>query len=256
MLPQLEVIARKAGDAIMEVFREAHGADGVESQQKTDGSPVTEADRRAHAVISKALAESWPDIPIFSEEGKNIPFVERSQWKRYWLVDPLDGTKEFIRGLDEFTVNIALIEGGRPVLGVVYAPAKDVFYSGSLESGAVIVEPGQPPRAIKVLPPDPPEGLIVVVSRSHPSDELEDYLRDLPVAERIPSGSSLKLCAIAEGRAHLYPRLGPTSEWDIAAGQAVVEAAGGEVVDLDGRPLAYNKENILNPDFVARGRAG
>lgn len=255
VIPELETIARQAGEAIMDVYRLAHPADGVESEAKTDGSPVTEADRRAHAIIAAALADRWPETPILSEEGKDIPYDERSGWERFWLVDPLDGTKEFIRGLDEFTVNIALIERGRPILGVVYAPAKDVMYSASLESGATVQEGEASPRPIHVLPPDAGEGLVVVVSRSHASPELEDYLSGLQVRERIPSGSSLKLCAVAEGHAHLYPRLGPTSEWDIGAGQAVVEAAGGEVVTLDGRPLLYNKQSILNPSFVARAKA-
>ncbi|MBN1320000.1 MAG: 3'(2'),5'-bisphosphate nucleotidase CysQ [Thermoleophilia bacterium] len=256
MLEDTQTIVRRAGDAIMEVYRSAREAGGVRAESKADGSPLTVADRRAHDIIVQALAERWPDIPVLSEEGKEIPHTVRASWRRLWLVDPLDGTKEFVRGLDEFTVNIALIEDGRPVLGVVCVPAKDLVYAGSRASGATVRAGDGPPRAIHVRPAEPGEGLVVMTSRSHPSEKLGAYLRALNVVELVPAGSSLKLCAVAEGRAHLYPRLGPTMEWDIAAGQAVVEAAGGEVVDLDGRSLTYNKQSLVNPDFVARARRG
>jgi len=253
LLHDIEIIARQAGQAIMDVYRGAQGTAGVKADQKTDGSPLTEADRRAHVIITEALTEGWPDVPVLSEEGRDVPYVVRREWRRLWVVDPLDGTKEFIRGLEEFTVNIALVEEGQPTLGVIYAPAKDLLYCGSAETGATVKEGDGPPRTIRVRLPGPREGLVVVVSRSHPSKELQEFLKHLTVAEMIEAGSSLKLCAVAEGQAHLYPRLGPTSEWDIAAGQAVVEAAGGEVVDLDGRTLEYNKRSLLNPSFLARG---
>ena len=248
MLEILCKIAREAGRAIL-----AHYDGPVEVTDKADRSPLTEADRASHAVITRRLAEAFPGIPVLSEEGRDIPYDERRRWKRFWLVDPLDGTKEFIQKNGEFTVNIALVDQGVPVIGVVYVPAQGVLYWGVRGHGAWKQEDAGPPRPIRVRRADPERGYTVVESRSHPSAELEAYLKDLPVAERIPAGSSLKFCAVAEGRADLYPRLGPTMEWDTAAAQAVLEAAGGRVEDLEGRPLRYNKPDLRNPHFVARG---
>jgi 3'(2'), 5'-bisphosphate nucleotidase len=254
VLEEVVAIARQAGLETMKHYETVGQADGGSVVSKADGSPVTDADRRSHDVIFAGIARRWPEIPILSEEGRETPFPERRDWNQLWVVDPLDGTKEFIRGLDEFTVNIALVEEGRPILGVVYAPAQDILYSASRDSGSAVSIRGAASRPIRVRTSVPAQGLAVVTSRSHPSSELEEYLRPLAVAERISAGSSLKFCAVAEGRADLYPRLGPTMEWDTAAGQVIVECAGGEVVNLDGSPLAYNKESLVNPSFVARPR--
>ncbi len=242
-------IARNAGDAIMDIYQ---GEFDVEL--KGDSSPLTAADRASHEVIVAGLQETTPEIPILSEEGRDIPYAERRNWQCFWLVDPLDGTKEFIKRNGEFTVNIALIEGGSAVAGVVYVPAQNKMFCGTLDSGCWMSEGEAEPVLIQVREADYAAGLTVVMSRSHPSPELETYLQKITVAEALPVGSSLKLCAVAEGKADLYPRLGPTMEWDTAAGHAVVEAAGGTVTTEDGQPLRYNKENLLNPNFIVKGR--
>lgn len=241
-------IAKKAGDAIMAIYAGDHRV-----EYKDDNSPLTAADKASHEVIVAGLAEHFPDIPILSEEGKGIPYATRKKWDRFWLVDPLDGTKEFIKRNGEFTVNIALIESQKPVCGVVYVPDRETLFWGGLKGDAWRQVGTEKPKAICVREPDREKGLTVVMSRSHPSPELEAYLADKNVAEALPVGSSLKLCAVAEGRADLYPRLGPTMEWDTAAGHAVVRAAGGGVHTLDGVELMYNKENLLNPYFVVNG---
>ncbi len=241
-------IARKAGAAILEVYNRPDF--GVE--QKADDSPLTAADRAAHAVIDAGLRELTPEIPVLSEEGKDVPYETRSRWQRFWLVDPLDGTKEFIKRNGEFTVNIALVEDGRPVFGVVYAPALDTLYVGEVGQEAWKQEASGERQPLKVRAPAEGEGHAVVKSRSHPSGELAEYLETIQVADSVPVGSSLKFCVVAEGRATLYPRFGPTMEWDTGAGQAVVEAAGGKVMRADqpGQPLRYNKENLLNGFFI------
>jgi 3'(2'), 5'-bisphosphate nucleotidase len=242
-------IARDAGAAIMEIY-----AGEFNVELKGDNSPLTCADRASHEVIMAGLQQAYPDIPILSEEGVAIPYAERSAWQRFWLVDPLDGTKEFIKRNGEFTVNIALVEEGLVVAGVVYVPASDTMYCGVSGVGCWVSEGSGEARSIQVREADHAAGLTVVMSRSHPSPELEAYLQNLTVAEALPVGSSLKLCVVAEGKADLYPRLGPTMEWDTAAGHAVVEAAGGTVTQEDGTPLRYNKENLLNPYFIVAGR--
>ena len=239
-------IARRAGAAIMQVYAGEHDV-----EYKDDNSPLTAADRAAHEIIVTGLRAATPEIPILSEEGAAIPYAERRHWQRFWLVDPLDGTKEFIKRNGEVTVNIALIAEGRPILGVVFVPALDRLFWGVADEAAWLQEAGRAPRQIRVRQPEPERGLCVVMSRSHPSPDLDEYLQAVNVAEVISVGSSLKLCVLAEGRADLYPRLGPTMEWDIAAGQAVVEAAGGQVRTLDGHPLRYNKPDLRNPHFVA-----
>ena len=217
-------------------------------------TPLTEADLRAHRLIVDALQELTPDLPVLSEESEQLPWSERRTWPRYWLVDPLDGTREFISRNGEFTVNIALIRGHRPELGVVHIPVSDTTYSGVPGAGAWRETGGRArmPLTVRRLARPP---LRVVGSRSHGNPALEKALNVLGPHELKPAGSSIKLCLVAEGSADLYPRLGPTSEWDIAAGQAVVEAAGGQVVRLpDGQALAYNtKADILNPEFLAYG---
>ncbi|MDX2479666.1 MAG: 3'(2'),5'-bisphosphate nucleotidase CysQ [Desulfuromusa sp.] len=243
----LQEIARNAGDAIMAVYD-----DNLKVEYKEDKSPLTVADKASHAVIVAGLQKNWPDVPILSEEGLTTPYAERKDWQCFWLVDPLDGTKEFIKRNGEFTVNIALIKSGQPAIGIVYAPALNRLYSGKKNSGAWVQYGIEDPIPIKASGVMSDEGLTVVMSRSHPSPELEAYLKDIRVKEALPIGSSLKLCVVAEGKADLYPRLGPTMEWDTAAGHAVVEAAGGIVQTPEGQYLLYNKENLLNPFFIVK----
>jgi 3'(2'), 5'-bisphosphate nucleotidase len=242
-------IARDAGAAIMNIYAGEYNV-----ELKGDNSPLTCADRASHEVIVAGLQQAYPQIPILSEEGRDIPYEVRKHWSRFWLVDPIDGTKEFIKRNGEFTVNIALIVDGLAVAGVVCVPAQAKTYLGIKGQGAWLTVSEQGPGAIQVRTADPAVGLTVVMSRSHPSPELEEYLHDIKVADALPVGSSLKLCVVAEGKADLYPRLGPTMEWDTAAGHAVVEGAGGTVTTVDGQPLTYNKENLLNPYFIVRGR--
>jgi len=242
-------IAREAGAAIMEIY-----AGEFDVELKGDASPLTCADRAAHEVIVKGLLAAFPDMPILSEEGRDIPYAERKNWQRFWLVDPLDGTKEFIKRNGEFTVNIALIEGGQVAAGVVHVPAQDKTYLGIRGQGSWLTVGAGAPVRITARAADHPSGLTVVMSRSHPSPELATYLKNFKVADALPVGSSLKFCVVAEGKADLYPRLGPTMEWDTAAGHAVVEGAGGTVTTVNGSELQYNKENLLNPHFIVSGR--
>ena len=241
-------IARQAGAVVMEVYGTDFAVRG-----KEDASPVTQADERAEALIVPALAALLPGVPIVAEEAVargDVPAVGA----RFWLVDPLDGTKEFISRNGEFTVNIALVEAGVPVLGVVFAPAIGRLFAGAAGLGAR-VEDARGRRAI-VCRATPPEGLTVVASRSHgDAAALDAFLAGRKVASLASAGSSLKLCLVAAGEADLYPRLGRTMEWDIAAGHAVVLAAGGRVCRLDGTPLAYGKPGFDNPHFYAAGRA-
>jgi 3'(2'), 5'-bisphosphate nucleotidase len=241
-------IARAAGAEIMQVY--SSGDFGTTS--KADSSPLTEADLRAHKLIVANLDTLAPGIPALSEESAHVAFSERSRWLRYWLVDPLDGTKEFLSRNGEFTVNIALVESHVPVLGVVYAPARDVLYEGS-PKGAFRTENGRPAVRISVSK-SAASPLRVVGSRSHRGDSLDAVLERVGSHTMVPIGSSLKLCMVAEGSADFYPRLGPTSEWDTAAAHAVVLAAGGEVVNTKGEPLRYNtKAELLNPHFLVYG---
>ena len=240
-------LAEEAGRAILAIY-----GGPVATEMKEDRTPLTAADRASHGVIEAGLRRISPDRPVLSEEGRSIPYAERVGWESFWLVDPLDGTKEFLKRNGEFTVNIALVERGSPVFGVVFAPALGALYWGTREAGAWCRRGGAAAERIGVRRPAPERGLTVVQSRSHPSPELDAYLRGMKVADAISVGSSLKFCAVAEGRADLYARFGPTMEWDTGAGQAVLEAAGGTVVDVDGAPLRYNKEDLHNPFFIAR----
>ncbi len=244
-------LVRRAGDAILEIY---HGDFDVET--KEDASPLTQADLAAHRILAEGLAELTPDVPMISEESSPPEFAVRSRWPRYWLVDPLDGTKEFINKNGEFTVNVALIEDHRPVLGVVGVPARGTVYTGDVAKGVAEKHGAGSREAVRGRPMEDGTPLVVVASRSHGGERLERYLERLggvyPEVSRTPVGSSLKLCILAEGRADLYPRLGPTSEWDIAAAHAVLEAAGGAVWAVDGSPVTYNaKESFLNPEFFA-----
>ena len=242
-------IAKEAGTAILSVYDGDHAV-----EYKEDKSPLTAADKASHEVIVAGLQNHFPEIPILSEESVEIPYEERKEWSRFWCVDPLDGTKEFIKRNGEFTVNIALIEEGHPVAGVVYVPVQDKMYYGVSGEGCWVSEAGGEPIKVKVREANQKAGLTVVMSRSHPSPDLEAYLQGIKVAEAMPVGSSLKLCVVAEGLADLYPRLGPTMEWDTAAGHAVVEAAGGTVLQPNGQALVYNKQNLLNPYFIVSGK--
>ena len=242
----LEPIARAAGDAILAIYRQPFAV-----EFKQDESPLTAADQGAHEVIVQALARLTPDIPVLSEESDAEAMQARRGWSRYWLVDPLDGTKEFVSRNGEFTVNIALIDHGRPVWGLVYAPVLDRLWYGGKGIGAWRVADGTH-KAIQTRPHEAGQAWRVVGSRNHLSQATLDYLAPLGEVELVSMGSSLKFCIIAEGGAELYPRLAPTCEWDTAAAQAVLEGAGGSVTQLDGSALAYNKPDILNPWFVAR----
>ncbi|HHQ14291.1 MAG TPA: 3'(2'),5'-bisphosphate nucleotidase [Chromatiales bacterium] len=247
LLPPVIDIARAAGREILAIYES-----DFEVETKADHSPLTAADSAAHRLIVARLNELTPDIPVWSEESAAIPYSERAGWTRFWLVDPLDGTKEFIKRNGEFTVNIALVEGHEPVLGIVHVPVSGRDYFGARGHGAFLDSGGEP-QPIHVQRPaaDP---VRVVGSRSHRGASLEHFLQKLGPHEIVPMGSSLKLCLVASGDADVYPRLGPTSEWDTAAAQAVVECAGGFVVDLDGHPLRYNtRVEVLNPYFIVYG---
>ncbi len=250
LLGELRELAAAAGKAVMTVYG---GEFGVEL--KDDHSPLTEADRASHRIISEGLAGLTPSLPLLSEESPPEELEGRRTWERFWLVDPLDGTKEFVKRNGEFTVNIALIERNRAVMGVVLAPALDIEYAGVLGSGAWRRDAEHPSVPIRVSA-DHSRPLRVVSSRSHPSGELAAYLERLGSHELKPMGSSLKICLVADGQADVYPRLGPTSEWDTAAAQAILESAGGGMIDLAGQPLRYNsKEDLLNPHFLAFGNS-
>ena len=251
-LPQLidpvVSLAAEAGKAILEVY-----ASDFDVQEKDDQSPLTQADLASHRMIMQGLAELTPDIPVISEEAGLPDFDQRSQWNPYWLIDPLDGTKEFVKRNGEFTVNIALIEDHQAVFGVVHVPVRSCTYSGCRGVGAELRGNGGEPRPIGVAR-ESATPVRVVGSRSHRGASLDRFLQNLGDFEMHPTGSSLKFCLIAEGKADVYPRLGLTSEWDTAAAQAVVEQAGGVVLELDGNPLSYNnKSDILNPHFLVAG---
>jgi 3'(2'), 5'-bisphosphate nucleotidase len=242
-------IARAAGAAIMEVYRQEFVV-----EHKDDRSPLTQADLAAHRIIVAGLEKLTPDVPVLSEESASLPWSERQIWTRYWLVDPLDGTREFVKKNGEFTVNIALIENHEPTFGVVYAPALDELHYGERGRGA-FVRMGDDDVALNTRRPAL-SPLRVAASRSHLDERTAALLARLGEIETASMGSSLKFCRIAEARIDLYPRFGLTSEWDTAAAQALVEAAGGVVFTLDGQPLRYNtKDSLLNPHFIVLGDA-
>ncbi len=247
-------IARRAaqlgGAAIMRVYAEGD----LDITQKADESPLTRADRAAHTAIADLLQPLG--LPLLSEEGRSVPFAERAAWDTFWLIDPLDGTKEFIKRNGEFTVNIALIRAGRPVAGVVYVPVTQRLYYGSREGGAFRVEADGTATALRCARTDlQARGLRVVASRSHLNDDTRAFIEKLDNPELISMGSSLKFLLVAEGKAEVYPRFAPTMEWDTAAAQAIVEAAGGRVCAYPAdTPLRYNKENLLNPAFWVLGQ--
>jgi 3'(2'), 5'-bisphosphate nucleotidase len=262
----------QAGQAILEVYDSEFAV-----EHKADNSPLTRADRQSHELLMDKL--STTDLPILSEEGREIPYENRKNWERLWIIDPLDGTKEFIKRNDEFTVNIALVEYGMPALGVVYAPVKKALYFAAKNIGSFKNDnPTELDRLVKESDPKKPATVfkkivdvsiklpvariqrlpfIIVGSRSHASPELKKFVeekrQEYGEVEFISAGSSLKICLVAEGKADMYPRLGPTCEWDTAAGQAVAEIAGAKLLDFKtGEPLRYNRSDILNPWFIVR----
>lgn len=249
LLDEVVHLAREAGEAILEIYR-----GDIAVRAKEDSSPVTLADERAEALILAGLAALTPDIPVIAEElaaAGNLP--DLTAGRPFWLVDPLDGTKEFIKRNGEFTVNVALIEQGEPVMGVVLAPAIGRLFAACGPDTAFAQESGSARRPI-VTRKAPEAGLTVVSSRSHANDQLlTEFLAGRPVGARASAGSSLKFCLVAAGEADLYPRFGRTMEWDIAAGHAVLRAAGGEVVTVDGKPMRYGKAGFENPHFIALG---
>lgn len=248
LLEPVARLARVAGEKILDIYNSEFTI-----EEKDDKSPLTEADMASHHAIVDGLKELTPDIPVLSEESASLPYAERSSWQRYWLVDPLDGTREFIKRNGEFTVNIALVDEGVAILSVVHVPVTGVSYTACRGMGAFKQSPGKDPWPIKVrkLGTGP---VAVVGSRSHRGDSLNRFLERLGEHEMVSMGSSLKLCLVAEGAADIYPRLGPTSEWDTAAAQCVVEQAGGIVTDTEMKPLRYNtKDSLLNPYFLVIG---
>ena len=249
LLEPVAALALKAGNEILAVYN----SEEFSIQEKDDKSPLTAADLASHHAIVDGLTALTADIPVLSEESASLPFSERSSWQRYWLGDPLDGTREFIKRNGEFTVNIALIDAGVPVLSVVHVPVSGVSYLACKGQGAFKQEPGgeRQPITVRKLADGP---LMVVGSRSHRGDSLISFLEKLGEHDMVGMGSSLKLCLVAEGVADIYPRLGPTSEWDTAAAQCVVEQAGGFVTDTAMKPLRYNtKDSLLNPFFLVFG---
>lgn len=246
LMDKIVQLARAAGAAIMEIYQ----SDDFGETSKADNSPLTLADLAAHKVIVAGLSKLEPAYPILSEEDANIPYTVRSKWSSFWLVDPLDGTKEFLKRNGEFTVNIALVENGVPVLGVVYAPVLDVCYYAARGNGAFIQRGDSAPQPIKAISHTAGAAIKVVASRSHSDERTASLLKKLGAHECISMGSSLKLCLVAEAAAHFYPRLGPTMEWDTAAAHAVVNEAGGMVCDLSSQPLRYNKEDLHNSEFL------
>jgi len=244
-------IAHAAGRVILEIYQQPFEVD-----HKQDGSPLTQADRAAHTLILQRLRGLTPQWPVQSEESGVIDLSERQSWQTYWLVDPLDGTREFVKRNDEFTVNIALIHVGEPLLGVVYTPVFDLCYWALSGQGSWKTCKRRTPQTIHTHRYQG-GAATVLTSRSHRSQTVETFLMMLQHKEggyRVERlGSSLKMCRIAEGRGDIYPRLGLTSEWDTAAAQAIVDEAGGLMIDLEGQPLRYNKDDILNPWFIAVG---
>ena len=242
-------LAESAGKSILEIYEA-----GFSITDKEDNTPLTDADLAAHNTITEGLEKLTPNIPVLSEESTSIPFEERQQWSRYWLIDPLDGTREFIKRNGEFTVNIALIENHEPILGVIQVPVNGILYYAWREGGAWKRLPEQAVEQIHVRTPSE-EQLVVAGSRSHQSEIITDFLDKIGTHRIFPMGSSLKSCLVAEGQADLYPLLGPTSEWDTAAAQCVVEEAGGQLTDTAMQPLRYNtKDSLLNPHFFVFGK--
>jgi len=252
-IQKVNYIAKKAGEKIMQIYQHDFNVN-----YKKDNSPLTKADIKSNEIITEGLKELYPEIPILSEESKNVSYDIRKDWEYFWLIDPLDGTKEFVKKNGEFTVNIALIHKDTPVLGVIYAPAIEILYFGQKDQGAFKQKKNEKPQKLPIYKHTNDNTLKVIVSKSHYTPETEDFINHLKnkykkTIEFIHIGSSLKLCLIAEGKSDIYPRLAPSMEWDIAAGQAMVEQAGGKIVEYKTQAtLRYNKQNLLNPWFISK----
>ena len=244
ILPDVIRIADEASDRVLKVY-----SSDFKVRFKADESPITAADTASHEVIVQGLRRLDPDTPILSEEGAQIEWDERKHWRRFWLIDPIDGTKDFTQRTGEFTVNIALIEEGKPILGVVTAPALKEAFWGAEGQGAFKRDRTGKVHRISVATPH--EVRRIVASKNHLNEDTKKFIAEIGPHQLVQAGSSLKFCRIAEGRADIYPRLGPTCEWDTAAAHAVLSAAGGIVHTLDGKPLRYGKEDVLNPFFIA-----
>jgi 3'(2'), 5'-bisphosphate nucleotidase len=245
LVDEIKKISCLAGDKILEIYETDFSV-----ERKQDNSPLTAADMAAHNTICDALAKLTPDIPILSEESSDISFTERQSWNQYWLVDPLDGTREFVKRNGEFSVNIALIEKHKSILGVIHIPVSGISYSASLANGAYKHEPDKEPARITAKKTSI-DNITVAGSRSHGNAQQRNFIESLNDPEILAIGSSLKFCLVAEGLADIYPRFGPTSEWDSAAAQCIVEESGAVVVDTNFNTLEYNtKESLLNPSFL------
>lgn len=245
-------IAVQAAEKIIEIYNSEYAI-----EHKDDKTPLTTADLAAHNIIVKGLTELTPEIPVLSEESASIPYAERKSWQRYWLVDPLDGTREFIKRNGEFTVNIALIESQCSILGVIVVPVTQVKYFAWRDGGAWKQDVAHPAKKIQVAKIDKSKPLRVAGSRSHGSDKMQHFMERIGPSDMVPMGSSLKFCLVADGQADLYPRLGLTSEWDTAAAQCIVEQAGGFVTDTRMQPMRYNtKDSLLNPEFFVFSEKG
>lgn len=246
MIDDVIRIADEASAKVLQIYQS-----DFKVSYKEDESPITAADVASHEIIAKGLQALSPDIPILSEEAAQAPWAERKHWQRFWLIDPIDGTKEFTQRTGEFTVNIALIENGEPVMGVVTAPALNEAFWGINGEGANKRDQAGQTRPIRVV--EPQSTRRVVASKNHLNADTRTFIDGLGEHTTIQAGSSLKFCRVAEGEADIYPRMGPTSEWDTAAAHAVLLAAGGNVAKVDGGPLRYGKEDVLNPYFIAAG---
>lgn len=247
MIETVKSIAKDAGDKILSFYGQS-----IPVEKKSDDSPLTKADLAAHNAIVAGLNDLDAAIPVLSEESKEIPYEDRKDWEQFWVVDPMDGTKEFIKQTGEFTVNIALVQGSKSVLGVVYVPAKDLFYWAQYRQGAFKQTNGDASLAIKARKADATE-LSIVASRDHAGPMVKELLGRFPDAQTQSMGSSLKFCLVAEGKADVYLRDVPTMEWDTAAAQCIVEESGGIVQDLEGNVLLYNKEVLRNPSIITLG---
>lgn len=251
-IQKISNIAKKAGNEIMKIYQQDFKVD-----YKADNSPLTKADIKSNDMIAESLKDLYPEIPILSEENKEVPYNIRKNWEYFWLIDPLDGTKEFVKKNGEFTVNIALIHKDTTVLGVIYAPALEILYYAQKEKGAFKQEKNKKPQRLPIYKHTNNDTLKVIVSKSHYNQETKYFVDNLKnkykkTIEFIRIGSSLKLCLIAEGKADIYPRLAPTMEWDIAAGQTIVEESKGRITKYKTKEsIKYNKQNLLNPYFIA-----
>ncbi|QQS28892.1 MAG: 3'(2'),5'-bisphosphate nucleotidase CysQ [Sphingobacteriales bacterium] len=242
-------LVKEAGRAIMEVYSQT-----FEVIQKSDDSPLTLADTRSNQILVAGLIQKYPHIPVISEETKLTGYSDRKNWETYWLIDPLDGTKEFVKRNGEFTINLALISHQTPVTGIVYVPAQELTYYAIKGKGSFKLEKGKPPVKLKSSPAELGKPVLTFASRSHRNQATDDFIQGLVKkygeVTVIGAGSALKFCFVAEGKAHFYPRFSPCMEWDTAAGHIVATESGATVVQPDGSPLIYNKENLLSPSFI------